>query len=78
MQIAKRLRGTVRPCACGKQPVHVSARGRREHWLECAPCLVRTPRADMLSIALASWESATVAPLALDRGADILNFRKRA
>lgn len=77
MQVAKRLEGKLRACTCERQPFHVHAPGPGEHWLECPPCLVRTPRFGSLQEAVQAWDSVTVVAVAPAADGNVLTFRRK-
>lgn len=56
IQVEHRIAGTLSACAHGHQPKHIEVRGKGQHFLECAPCQVRTAKFPSLQEAVEAWE----------------------
>jgi hypothetical protein len=51
------IEGQLATCRCGKQPKHWLVRGKDQHFLECAPCNVRTQKYGTFQEAIEAWEA---------------------
>lgn len=61
MQRQVKIGGLIAGCKCGKQPKHYEDRG--QHFIECFPCLNRTPRYGTFNEALQAWEHQEAEPI---------------
>jgi hypothetical protein len=56
METMRPLPIDVVACRCGKQPQHVLVHAHERHYLECAPCALRSARFGALDLAIEDWE----------------------
>lgn len=58
IQRQMKIEGELAGCpGCGRQPKHYHVLGKNMHFLECAPCGLRTARMSSLQEAIALWEA---------------------